>query len=465
LKFSYGGHKAPFLVFPFWEGGEAAADFPKEGLSSALHDFRGEKGETLLLYKEDQKICLLGLGKRQQPDVAEAIRRAYGEATKIACAKKARSVGLFIPSSLVHPAIEGLLLANYDFRQKSSREGAPVLIEEVHLLGMDQVPGLERLSTIADSIYFARDLINGNADDITPQKMVDVALGLPRPIEVKVLNKKRLEEEGMGLLLAVNRASHLDPFLIEASYTGDPSSDARTVLVGKGITYDTGGLSLKTSDGMLDMKCDMSGAATVLAAVRAAAALKLKVNVTAVTPLTENAIGPKSYKIGDVYVSASKKTVRITNTDAEGRLVLADALTYAQKHLRPTRMIDIASLTGSIVRALGTDIAGLFSSDETLSRSLLEASQRTGEKLWAMPLHDEYFEGLRSNIADFANAAGAEGGAIVAALFLKQFVQDVPWAHIDFAGTCYWEKPKRYYTTNATGYGVRLLVDFLESAQ
>ena len=266
----------------------------------------------------------------------------------------------------------------------------------------------------------------------------------------------------MGLFLAVNKGSSQDPYLITLSYSGNPKSKEHIVLVGKGITYDTGGLALKPAENMATMKCDMAGAATVLATVGAAAALGLKVNVTAIAPVTDNAIDAKSYKMGDVYFSMSGKTVEITNTDAEGRLVLADAITYAKTHFHPTLLIDVASLTGGIVVALGEDIAGLFSNDDPLAKDLLQSSETTGESLWRMPLNPDYKEMLKSDIADLLNSAGKTASSMTAALFLQEFASGTPWAHIDFAGSCYLSKPKNYNTSKATGFGVRLLIDFLE---
>jgi leucyl aminopeptidase len=281
-------------------------------------------------------------------------------------------------------------------------------------------------------------------------------------IKTTIFDKKKLEQEGFGLILAVSRASSLDPYLIQVSYKGAPGSKEHIVLVGKGVTYDTGGLSLKPTDNMLTMKCDMSGAATVLGAVQTAAALGLKVNVTALVPTAENAIGSKSYKLGDVYKSYSGKTVEINNTDAEGRLILADALSYAAKNLKPTCMIDIASLTGAAVIALGEELSALFANDESLSKDLLAASEKTGELIWRLPLHPGYKESLKSEIADLINTSGRDAGAMKAALFLQEFTSTVPWAHIDFAGPCYLTKPKYYNPAKGTGYGLRLFIDFLK---
>ena len=238
--------------------------------------------------------------------------------------------------------------------------------------------------------------------------------GAPGSRKTTILEKKALEKEKMGLLLAVSRGSDVDPALIQLSYQGDSKSKKHIVLIGKGITYDTGGLSLKPTDGMLTMKCDMAGAATMLATVYTAAELGLPINVTALVPATENSIDGKSYKLGDVYRSMSGKTIEINNTDAEGRLVLADAITYALQHLNPTLLIDAATLTGGIIIALGEEIAGLFSNSDDLAAQLMRSSKASGEMLWQLPLYADYKEMLKSDIANMVNSAGRPASSMTA---------------------------------------------------
>lgn len=266
----------------------------------------------------------------------------------------------------------------------------------------------------------------------------------------------------MGLLLAVNRGSDSDPAFIIIEYKGNPKSKEKTVLVGKGITYDTGGLNIKVSN-METMKGDMGGAAAVMGTIVAAASLDLKVNVTAVIPTTENSISSRSYKPGDIYKSYSGKTVEIGNTDAEGRLILADALAYAVDHLKPTRLIDLATLTGAMIIALGTETIGLFSNNDALADGLIRSGSDTYERVWRLPLHEEYRDQLKSDFADIRNIGGRAAGSITAAIFLQEFVGKTPWAHLDIAGTAYLEDgAKRYHPKYGTGSGVRLLIDFLE---
>jgi leucyl aminopeptidase len=245
-------------------------------------------------------------------------------------------------------------------------------------------------------------------------------------------------------------------------YKGDSHSKDHTVMVGKGITYDTGGLNIKSS-GMEAMKCDMSGAAACLGTILAACLLKLKINLTVVFPATENCVDANSFKPGDVYRSYSGKTVEMMNSDAEGRLILADALAYASQHLKPTRLIDFATLTGAIDIALGSEAAGMMCNQDELADALLRAGEITAERLWRMPLFDEYRDRLKSDIADLKSWNGRSAGSCVAASFLQAFVgKNIPWAHLDIASTAYLGEAKKYLPKYATGTGIRLMIEFLE---
>lgn len=267
----------------------------------------------------------------------------------------------------------------------------------------------------------------------------------------------------MGLLLAVNRGSDKDPVFIISEYRGAPKSKDHTVLVGKGITFDTGGLNLKPTGGIETMRCDMAGAATVLGILKAVSDLKIKVNLTVVVPATENGIDAKSFKPGDVYQSLLGKTVEVGNTDAEGRLILADALTYAVRHLKPSRIIDFATLTGAMEIALGSEVTGFMSNDDALSDSLVRAGSETFERLWRLPLYEEYKEQLKSDVADIKSIGGRSAGSITAAMFLKEFVDEVPWAHLDIASTAFLSAEKRYHPKNGTGIGLRLMIEYFEN--
>ncbi len=479
------GKKKPvdLLVLPFWEDKQKAmsaadkAPFKEDLQSSAIKkDFQGKEGELLFIYGKSpqaERLVLLGLGSKDKINI-EKLRRAYAQLAKACHQKKIENIRLYLPifnlaeESIVKGITEGLLLANYTFNKlkQVKKPEKSTLLNKAEFVNISKksLDAAKKSKIVAAGVNIARDLVNDNADYVTPQYLASFAKNLARQlprIKTTVLNKKQIEKEKMGLLLAVNRGSDLDPAVIILSYQGNLRSKEHTVLVGKGITYDTGGLNLKPCASMETMKADMAGAAAVLGTMYAAAKLGLKVNVSAVIPTTENSIDAKSFKPGDVYISSNGQTVEITNPDAEGRLVLADAITYAKKKLRPTRIIDIATLTGGIDVALGPEACGLFSNHDGLARSLQEAGERTFERVWRFPLYEEYREYLRSDIADMKNSAGRSASSSTAAMFLQEFVEKTPWAHLDIASVAYLSEKRRYHPKYATGFGVRLLVDLL----
>nr|NGX58560.1 putative cytosol aminopeptidase [Chlamydiota bacterium] len=361
---------------------------------------------------------------------------------------------------------EGILLSDYQFLEYTTKKKKESKITTISLVGVDakDLKQIEHIRGIIRGVYLTKDLVNRNADEVHPQYLVDLAHTLDDQfthIHTTTFDKKRLSEEGLELLLAVGRGSDYDPALIICKYEGDPKSKDHTVVVGKGVTYDTGGLDLKTS--MLTMKCDMGGAGTCLGLLLAAATTKLKLNFTVVIPTTENTIGARSYKPGDVYKSYSGKTVEIGNTDAEGRLILADALAYVCKKLKPTRVIDFATLTGAIVISLGNEVTGMMSNHDQLADDLTAAGKETYERVWRLPLIEEYSSKLKSDIADLKNFSGREAGSIKAALFLREFITDVPWAHLDIAGSSFLSEGRDYLPKYATGLGVRLMMQYFEN--
>lgn len=476
---------ADLLVLPFWQqkgSVKSAASFSKFDSYTKIPlqnaDFKGEKGEVLYLYvdeKHEKRIAMLGLGDADKVTV-EVLRRCYSALTHSCIAKSIKNINLVMPAipSLINEDIvrgvsEGILLRNYAFtRYKTNKKEHPSLLEKVTFIQAEKnaLSYADKYKTIAEGVYLARDLVNGNADDITPKYLSEVALNLSekhKNIKTTIFNKKRLEKEKMGLILAVNRGSTDEPVLIILEYTGNPKSKDKTIIVGKGVTYDTGGLNLKPTGSMESMKCDMGGAAVGLGSILVAASLKLKVNLTVVIPSTENSISRDAYKPGDVYTSYLGKTVEIGNTDAEGRLILADALAYAAKNLKPTRIIDFATLTGAMEIALGNETTGLMSNNDALADSLIRSSSDTHERAWRLPLFEEYKDQLKSDIADIKNIGGRPAGSITAALFLQEFVGDTPWAHFDIAGTAYLNKARYYQPKDGTGVGVRLMVDFLQN--
>ena len=464
---------ADCLLVPFFEGEKGAENASNKSLPPEVQlavdskDFKGKDDEVLFVYAKENKelrIVLIGLGKEKEI-TDEKIRRSYGGAV-IQCKKKSiKTINVLLISEeeeVISSSVEGMLLSNYSFNKYKTEKEAKV--EEARLIGLNSSHNvlIDKLKMISIGVNFTRDLVNGNADDEDPQKIAEISkefAKLSKKVKVNIFDKKFLEKEKMGLLLAVNKGSSKDPVLVQLEYKGDPSSKENTVLVGKGVTYDTGGLCLKPPTGMETMKDDMSGAAVVLGVMHAVISLKLKVNITGLIPLTENSIDANSYKVGDVHCGYSKKTVEIVNTDAEGRLILADALAYAAKNLNPTKIIDIATLTGAIGISLGDEILGMFSNDDKLAEQLKLASEKTGELLWRMPLHDGYKKFLKSKIADIKNCGERVAGSITAALFLKEFIQDYSWAHLDIATTAATTKPQSHQPYFATGVGVRLLVE------
>ena len=354
---------------------------------------------------------------------------------------------------------------------ESIKEDPLCALEKVSLIAVIPKAREPLAETVAllEAVERTRDLVNGNSEEVTPQKLAEVAQEIARnhpKVKTTIFDKRRIEKEKMGLLLAVNQGSARDPVFMITRYQGAPGSKEHTVLVGKGITYDTGGLNLKPGDSMETMRDDMAGAAVVLNTIAALAAAKIPVNCTAVVASTENCIDAKAYRPGDVFSGYAGKTVEIGNTDAEGRLVLADALAYACKNLEPTRLIDVATLTGGIVIALGEEMAGLWSNNDHLADQLIVSSNQTYERLWRMPLVEEYKRKLKSDIADLRNIAGRPGTSIKAALFLQEFVDSkIPWAHLDIAAVAFLSERSRYIGKQATGFGVRLLYHFLASGK
>ena len=462
-------HQADILVIPLWmDAKKAVLAAPCEKLKAVIQpaidsgDFKGKEGEVQILYLSKQpetRVALLGLGNKEKI-TTEKLRRAYSNLVKSCLSRKLKKINILIPEinslseeSVARGISEGILLSNYVYdknRHDLLKESPTVLLEKVSFIGSthkDFLDAAKKALLICKGVYFARDLSNGNADLVTPEYLVETAKTLGKQhksIKVKILDKKQLIKEKMGLILAVNRGANHNPALIIMEYNGDPRSKERTIVVGKGVTFDTGGLNLKPTGSMETMKADMSGAATGFGTILSAALLKLKVNLTVVVPTVENSMGPDSYKPGDVYKSYAGKTVEVGNTDAEGRLILADALAYSVKHLKPTRIIDFATLTGAMEIALGNETIGLMSNDDALSDALILAGSETFERAWRLPLYEEYRELLKSDTADIKNIGGRGAGSITAALFLQEFVGKTPWAHFDIAGTAFLSKAIRY---------------------
>ncbi|MCH9631277.1 MAG: putative cytosol aminopeptidase [Chlamydiia bacterium] len=442
-----------------------------------LGDFKGKLKETSLIYTRDLKekrLILLGLGEKKKL-TKESLRRAVASATKCALAKSLKDVSIcsfshskFKDEEVCYLLAESFCLTNYSYNNyRSKKELKEDGLKSVRILADCKCNDtIKEAKLVAESVNYSRDLVNGNADDITPKYLVESAKSLEKlskKIKVEAFDRSEIEKQKLGLFEAVAKSSPTEPYFIIVSYKGNPNSDDHSVIVGKGITYDTGGLSLKPTSGMVIMKCDMGGGAAVLGAIRAIAALDLKVNVTAIVAATENSIGKNSFKPGDVYTGYSGTTVEITNTDAEGRLALADSLSYAVKNLKPNRIIDLATLTGAAEVALGSCKSALFSNTKKFANAIYAAGESSGDRVWEMPLDDDYKDLISSSIADIRNSGSRAGSLSFSAMFLKEFVEETPWAHLDIAGPAFLESPRDYHRSSATGAGVRLLYEFFKN--
>jgi len=442
-------------------------------IDASIHaeDFKGKKNEKLVIPvvgRSFNRMVLIGLGKRDKLN-NESFRCAAHTALQLFSSLKVKEFSTFAEYDvdIVRALSDGFRLSNYSFdKYKTEKDDKFFRIEKIDMYVHDIKSEFERaidFSEIScDATNFVRDLQTEDADTVNPEYLADLAKSMSTKykLHLDLLGRSALKRNGLGLLLGVGQGSRFEPHLIILEYKGDPSSKEKIALVGKGVTYDTGGLNIKIR-AMEEMNMDMSGAAVVLGIIRAAAELKLKKNIIVVAPVVENAVGVNSYKPGAILDSYLGKTVEIGNTDAEGRLALADALAYVVKNYKPTRIVDFATLTGSIVAALGNDYAGLFSTDEKVDK-IISSGDYVGETVWRMPLPEDYNDFLKSQRADLNNISSVpEAGAITAALFLKNFVGDTPWTHIDIAGSAMRNKSKNYWPKYGTGFGVRLMLEWL----
>jgi leucyl aminopeptidase len=438
-------------------------------------DFAARLGDSLLLPREDgarpRRLLLVGLGTAKSWS-ARAFRRAQLNAAQ-ALAKSGAREAVFALSALVVPGVDAYYRARHlaesvgaaSYRVpalKSGRRPAPARLQRVGALSLARGDaaalrrGLAHGAGVAAGARLARDLGNLPANVCTPSHLARTAQELAkrhRRVAVRVLGPTQMRRLKMGALLSVTQGSEQPPRLIVVEYKG--GSGAPIALIGKGVTFDSGGISLKDPPGMDEMKFDMSGAGTVLGVIDSLASLQAPVHVVGVIPACENMPSGRATKPGDVVRSMSGQTIEVLNTDAEGRLILCDAISYARR-FKPRVVIDIATLTGACVIALGNHMSGLMSNDEKLAAALLAAGSATGDGCWRLPLAEEYADQLRSNFADFANIGGREGGAITAACFLWKFTQDLAWAHLDIAGTAWTSGAAK----GSTGRPVPLLVDY-----
>jgi leucyl aminopeptidase len=441
--------------------------------------FKAKSGQSLVLATHGRlpaaRLALLGLGKRAGISIA-SLRAFAGRAGRLAHNTGARRLALLPPLGFIGPQpelatvaerlVEGVLLGTYRFDKYLSEEKrTPLALAEVSLLlGAqpstlhDAIPRAERL---ARAVARARDLVNEPAGYLTPARLAEEAQAVASAhgLDVTILGPEECRQRGMGLFLAVAQGSQEEPRFIHLVYK-PPNPRKRVALIGKGVTFDSGGLSLKSNDNMLDMKTDMAGAAAVISAMAPIAAEQLPIEVHAIAACTENMPSGRAYKLGDVLRSKAGKTVEINNTDAEGRLTLADAISYALE-FKPDAVLDFATLTGACIVALGPHTAGVMSNNDPLANAWLDAAKAAGDEMWRLPLPDRLLEQLKSDVADMKNTGERWGGALTAGLFLREFVADTPWVHVDIAGPSTADKDVGDVSKGGTGFPVATIVEYL----
>lgn len=450
----------------------------------ATGDFEGKLNQISVLYTRGiiptKRILLVGVGKKTDFTM-EKLRSAYATA-----AKHVRSLTLkefstsldFIGSKesiehTVQAVVEGVVLGLYQYtnfktvdKEKNKDVKEFVIVEEGEDTSNVIRSAAESAVIITKAVYFARDMVSAPGNEMTPTAMAGEArkIAARKNVKLRVLDERKLKKVGMNALLGVAKGSTEPARFIVLEYSGGTQADHPVVLVGKGLTFDSGGISIKPAEKMDEMKTDMAGGAAVMGAIMAAADLRLPVNVIGLIPATENLPGGRAYKPGDILKSLSGKTIEVISTDAEGRLILADALTYAER-FKPAAIIDLATLTGACVIALGDLVIGMLGTDDDLKQKIRDAADTTGERVWELPMWEDYHELIKSDVADFKNTGGRPGGAITAAAFLSKFIGKSPWVHLDIAGPAWLTKDRSYIPKGATGVGVRLLVQFLKNWQ
>lgn len=451
--------------------------------------FKGKFLETILIRPSGpvglNRIVLVGLGKREAVS-SDRLRQAVGKGTSVA--KKIGTTSLFVYCDprllskkgavleLAQTLVEGVILSQYRFdrfKSKSSKNKddkeilSCTLVVPDEKLCADAELGGQTGKAIAAGVHYVRDLCNSPANVVTPSYLAKEASLLAEQdgVKVDIFERADIEKFGMGAFNAVTLGTEEDPKFIVIEYQGSASKKSRPVaLVGKAVTFDSGGISIKPSANMDQMKYDMSGGATVLGVMKTLVQLQLPINVVGLIPSTDNMPSGTAVHPGDVVTTLSGKTVQIDNTDAEGRLLLADALSYAARY-KPTAMIDLATLTGACVIALGQHAIGLMGNNKTLVSKIQGAGEDCGERLWPLPLWDAYFNQIEGDVADLKNVGGRSAGTITAGLFLKQFVGEIPWVHLDIAGTSWYSDNRHaYIPKGATGIGVRLLIHYLSKS-
>ncbi len=454
--------------------------------AAALEQFKGKSSEVLSLFTDKKlaapRLYVVGLGKTGELSL-ERYRRAAAAATKRAGGSYAGHLAFFLPdpgaswnknftpAGIAMALAEGAALSAYKFdKYISEKKDQPGKVREVTLAHPDEpvVKAVKKIlpetRIVCEATCFARDLANAPPNEIYPDSLAEAARLSAEKYGYRIAawDKKKIEQVGLGGLLAVNSGSQRPPRFIVLEHNAGREDLDTIVLVGKGVTFDAGGISIKPASGMSEMKMDMSGAAAVIGTIEAASRLAVPLHLVGLIPATENLLGGAAMKPGDIVTHYGGKTSEVDNTDAEGRLILADALAYASM-FKPTAVIDLATLTGACVVALGNHATGMLGNDDSLMAKLKTAGEKTFERVWQLPLFEEYEGQIKSDVADVKNVGGRWAGAITAALFLKKFVGDYRWVHLDIAGTAILEEALPYAPKGGSGVGVRLLVEFLKN--
>jgi leucyl aminopeptidase len=474
------------LVVPFFSG--APLDGVAETIDKAIGgviadaiatgDVRGKLGELVLVYAKGQpfrRVLAISLGEREHFE-PHFLARYAGTAVRYLGRRNVEKIAIALPPQAAgYEAIcasfiaEGAISGSFDTTLYQERPERSLATNEIELLskGFDSPElerGIARGTALGDAVNLARRLAITPANDMTPTRMAQEATNVAHDLglDVTILDADQARAQGMGSFLSVAAGSAEPPKFIVLRYNGNPSSNELLALVGKGITFDTGGISIKPAERMEEMKYDMSGGAGVIAAMSALGKLKPKINVVGIVPATENMPGGKATKPGDIVKAMNGKTIEVINTDAEGRLILADALAYANK-LGATRIVDAATLTGACVIALGHAASAAITNDDDFGAEFLAAAKPTGERYWQMPYYDDYTLAMKSDIADLKNTGGRPAGTLTAAAFLREFVDTTPWIHLDIAGTAYLDNESAWQAKGPTGTPVRAFVALAEA--
>ena len=480
------GVRAGALVVPFFsdnqlEGVAKEVDAELGGaIAEALAsgEIRGRAGEHVLIHAKDRpyrRVLAVSLGERKGFE-PHALARYAGSAVRYLGRRNVEDIAVALPeaargreAACASFVAEGAIAATFETSLYQDRPDKRVVTAGVTILSAgfgetDLARGMARGVVVGDAVNLARRLAITPANDMTPTHLAKEAekVAVETGLQIDVLDEDRARKEGMGSFLSVAQGSVQPPKFIVLRYEGDPASTELLALVGKGITFDTGGISIKPAERMEDMKYDMSGGAGVIAAMGAIAKLKPKLNVVGIVPATENMPGGKATKPGDIVKAMNGKTIEVINTDAEGRLILADGLCYAKK-LGATKIVDVATLTGAVVIALGHASSAAITNDDAFGAAFLAAAKPTGERYWQMPYYEDYTNAMKSDIADLKNTGGRAAGTLTAAAFLREFVDSTPWVHLDIAGTAYLENESAWQAKGPTGTPVRAFVALVEA--